>query len=130
MGATKTLSASNVLRIAGASGKQYKEVPWHTARIVVRQFLPFQEYMAAIHNIAKYCSVNDEPAVELADFACRVGIITSYAFIELPEDFDTLYRIVYCSDLYDTVCSAANADQIRAIRKSVSALLYGEDPCV
>ena len=78
------------------------------------------EYFDTIQNILTDIEKDDgSVAIEFIDFAIRTNIIVSYAFVDLPMESDDLFRVVYCSDLYDVVCSYANKAQINSIKKAV-----------
>lgn len=124
MGTVKTLSVNELKRITGISQKQYKTVPWHTTTIVIKQMLSLLEYLTAVDSILESCkSPEGEIAIELLDFAIRVGVISAYAFVELPEDIGELYYLMYASDLYDLVCSVANSSQVESIKKTVDNII-------
>lgn len=126
MGATQVLSLSNVRRIVGVSGKQYKKIVWHTSEIIVKPMLSISEYVQTVRKILNACrGPEDSIALELIDFAIRSNIISAYSFVQMPEDIDELYYIVYVSDLYDKICSVANKDQIESIKKSVMLYVGG-----
>ena len=125
MGQPKTLTKNELMRVVGVSGRQNKKITWHTTEIIVKQFLPLDEYVDVVHQILSDCQINGDGqvAVELVDFAIRMNIISSYAFVNLPEDIESLYAIVYTSDLYDTICANVNNKQIEDIKRSVYAYL-------
>ena len=62
---------------------------------------------------------------ELIDFAIRVNILLSYAFVDLPNDPNTLYYVIYCSDLFDVVCRAINQRQLQSIYRAISLIVGG-----
>ena len=124
MGQTPKVTASTLKRIAGVSGKQYKKVTWHSATITVKQSLTVKEYIDTIHSIIQSCMTPDETcAVELLDFAIRSNVISSYAFVELPESLEDMFYIVYCSDLYETICRNSNSIQIDSIKETVIRMI-------
>lgn len=129
-----TLSLDSVRKVTGSTlslrRNRHKKITWHSAELCLRAFLPFDEYRQVINSIVEYClSPDGEIMYEYVDFATRLAIITSYALIELPEDFDELYFIVYESDLYQTVCSHVNKDQVSAILSAVKSSLGVESWC-
>lgn len=124
MGQTPKVTASTLKRIAGVSGKQYKKVTWHSTTITVKQSLTVKEYIDTIHSIIQSCMTPDETcAVELLDFAIRSNVISSYAFVELPESLEDMFYIVYCSDLYETICRNSNSTQIDSIKETVIRMI-------
>ena len=121
---TKILSENEVKKITGVSKKQYKNVHWHTATIVVKQFISLSEYVDIVRKIISDCKTDDNNiATELIDFSIRVNIISSYSFVDLPKDIDELYYIVYASDLFDTVCSVANKEQVKTLISTVMSMV-------
>lgn len=113
MGQPKTLSANELRRVAGVWGKQYQTVQWHSAQLVVRHSLGINEYISLIRSIVADCGPKDgEVAYELFDFSVRLNVVLAYAFVELPEDIEGAFYILYNSDLYDTVRKYANTAQI------------------
>ena len=119
MGSPQMLSKNQLMRTIGVSPKQYKKVIWHTNEVIVKPFLSASEYVDMIQGILHDCQASDGVVVlELVDFAMRINVISAYAFIELPDTLDDLYYIAY-SDLYDTVCKAANNAQIGSIRYTI-----------
>lgn len=85
------------------------------------------EFEDMINGIRAYCgSGSDVIRLSLVDFATRLNVITSYAFVELPSEVDDLYRIIYDSDLFQTVCNNVNKNQIEAALSFVHGY-YGID---
>ena len=118
----KPLPLSKVRSVVGQRRIKYRKIVWHTAEMYVKTFLTLTEFRQLIDTIIQTCSMEDGALVyELVDFATRVNIIAAYALIELPEDIDELYYVVYESDLYDAVVKNANQWQIDSIVKSVDA---------
>ena len=117
------------MRVTGVSQKQFKTIHWHTATIVVKQILPIDEYIETIHKIITDCRTKeDNVAVELLDFSIRANIVSSYAFIELPDDIEELYYVLYASDLYNVICSNINRCQVDSIINTVRTILnFGGD---
>lgn len=120
MATVSTLSKAALMRTVGVTAKQNKKVVWRTNSIIMRQILTAKEFISTVQNILHDCSSEDGSiAPELIDFAIRVNVISAYAYVELPSDFDELYYAVYASDLYEIVCKNTNSAQIDAIRQAV-----------
>ena len=118
----KPLPLSNVRSVVGRRRIKYRKIVWHTAEMYVKTFLSLDEYKDLIDSIVRTCTAEDGDCIyEMIDFVTRVNIIAAYALIELPEDIDELYYVVYESDLYDVVVKNANQWQIDSIIKSVDA---------
>lgn len=120
------MAEDEVIRLAGEGDVAFKRINWHNAKLVVRTCLSAEEYENTVRGIVDYCRTEDGGiAVEMIDFAERANLIASYALLEMPQDFEKLYRLVYASDLYDTVCAAVSAAQLDAIKRSVR-MICGE----
>lgn len=123
MGQIPKVTASTLKRIAGVSGKQYKKVTWHSTTITVKQFLPINDYMNLVKHIIDDCSDNDDGVVVgLVDFAFKVNVVASYSFIELPKDINDMYYIICVSDLFETISSAINRNQLNSIANIVEGV--------
>ncbi len=121
MGQIKRLSANDVMRVTGVSGKQARKVTWHTAEFIMRPLLSIESYSSLVDRIINDCF--DENGVfnlGVLDFSLRKNIVSAYAFVDLPTDVDDLYRVLYSSDLFDTVCRYANQAQLESILRVVT----------
>lgn len=124
MGSVKTLPLSSVRRITGVSYKQNKKITWHTEEIIVKNMLSMDEFVDVVRKIIGDCMSKDgDIAIELIDFSIKVNIISYYSFVELPDDINELYSIVYSSDLFTTICNSVNAAQIDSIYKTVNNMI-------
>lgn len=124
MGQIPKVTASTLKRVAGVSGKQYKKVPWHSTTLTIKQTLTVKEYIDTIHSIIQSCMTPDETcAVELLDFAIRSNVISSYAFVDLPESLEDMFYIVYSSDLYETIYKNVNSNQVNSIKETVIRMI-------
>ena len=96
MATANVLSANVLKQITGISGKQYKKVAWHTAELVVRQFLDVQEYMNLIHQIISDCKKPDG-SIAFADAVlerARVFIVPGVIF---GSNGDRYVRLSLCA---------------------------------
>lgn len=124
MGQTPKVTANTLKRVAGVSGKHYKKIQWHSTVLTVKQALTVKEYIDTIHSIIQSCMTPDETcAVELLDFAIRSNVISSFAFVELPESLEDMFYIVYMSDLYETICKNVSNNQIESIKETVIRMI-------
>lgn len=120
MGKAYPLTENIINHVTKITHQEFKKINWHNAELYVRPLLSFEEYANAVRAIVGYCFSSEGAfAPEFLDFALRVNIISTYAYVELPDDFDRLYELVYLSDLYDTVCSAVNKAQLDALKQAV-----------
>lgn len=80
-----------------------------------------------ISEIISLC-YNDRDGVmipENADYAYRCCMINNYTDLTLPSDDDELYRLIYATDIYDTVMKHVNRAQADIIRKVVDTTVFG-----
>lgn len=124
MGQIKRLSANDIMRITGVSGRQCKKIMWHASEVVVKNVLSINEFVDVVNAIVHDCSGDDmDKSFMLLDFAFRVNVIDAYAYVELPQDIETLYYVIYASDLFETIYKRTNQAQIDAIFESVRLVL-------
>lgn len=115
------LSKSNLFRITGITGKQYKKIPWHDAFIYVKSIIPFKEMIGMVEYIVNSCiGKNGLFMPEFLDFSLRVCVLNYYSLVELPEDIEEKFYVVYQSDIYDTVVKHINKGQIESIKNSIN----------
>lgn len=106
----------------------YKTITWESYDVVIKQVLSIDEFMDVIHAVFKDCRIPDTDnmvQLELIDFAIKTNIITAYANVDLPENLNELYNIVYGTDLYDTICNNVSKTQVKSIIDSVTLCLSG-----
>ncbi len=106
----------------------YKTITWKSYNIVIKQTLSIDEFMNVIHAVFKDCRVSDSDNIvqlELIDFSIKTNIISAYANVELPENLDELYSIVYGTSLYETIYSNVSKIQVQSIIDSVKLCLSG-----
>lgn len=120
----KKLTSCDIKKVMGTWSGRTKTIQWHTVSFDVKPMLTVQEFITTIRSIIDDCRSADgqEFAVELLDFSIKTNIIAAYAYIELPDDINELFNIVYLSDLYETICRIANNKQISAIEKAAKML--------
>lgn len=107
---------------------RYKTITWESYNIVIKQTLSIDEFMNVIHAVFKDCRVPDSDNIvqlELIDFSIKTNIISAYANVELPENLDELYSIVYGTSLYETIYSNVSKIQVQSIIDSVKLCLSG-----
>lgn len=116
------ISAEQLQMLTNPSDLQYKKVQWHkNMTLYVRQFLPFREMLDLIDAIVSSGLSKDGSTFlpELVDFSTRLYITSTYAAVELPKDTDAQYRVLYTTDLYETVCKNINQSQLSTILKCI-----------
>lgn len=116
---------SQMMRNAAKSiENRVKRVKWMNYEFSVRYSIGFSEYVKLIQKVVADCqNDNGEIAIELIDFSLRSNIIATYANIELPDNLDEVFRIVYASGLYELVEGAVNLSQIKSIETTVRMII-------
>lgn len=116
---------SQMMRNAAKSiENRVKRVKWMNYEFSVRYSIGFSEYVKLIQKVVADCqNDNGEIAIELIDFSLRSNIIATYANIELPDNLDEVFRIVYASGLYELVENAVNLSQIKSIETTVRMII-------
>lgn len=106
----------------------YKTIKWHSYDIVLKQLLSFDQFVNVVRAIFKDCKIPDTDnmvQLELIDFAIKTNIISAYANVELPENSEDLYKVIYGTDLYELVCDNVSRVQVKSIIDSVMLCLSG-----
>lgn len=100
-------------------GKDYR-VQWRGMNLVVKKLLSMDEMAVMFSDIMNECTIGiNEVAYILLDYSFRKHVILYYSNAILPDNPDDINYIIYETDLFDTVCSHANSDQVMAIKKSI-----------
>lgn len=121
----KKLTLNDIKRVMGSFSSRTKTIQWHSASFDIKPMLTVDEYITTIRNIIGDCRSSDGEniALELVDFSIKANIIAAYAFVELPKEANSLFDIVYRSDLYEYICKVANSKQIDAIKEAVWTII-------
>ena len=126
MSSLRPISAAQLQMQASPAGKQYKRIEWHNhLQLYVRPILSMREMVDTVRGIIGSV-VDHEKEIyrpEMLDFAIRVWTVMSYALVELPDDAEEQYYLLYTTDLYDTVKKYINSGQFDAILSAVKAEL-------
>ena len=89
--------------------------------ISVRPLLTFRETSCFVNTVMAAC-FDDEHGIavpEAMDFAIRANTVLRYTNLELPEDLEEQYTILYGTDIYDTIRQNIQTAQLDAIIKTI-----------
>lgn len=100
-------------------------VSWNGLNLAVRRLIGTDETIKLVCVVLDQCWSGDGYLKEKMDFTLRSAIITFYSNAGLPEDAELRQRIVYETDLYETVRMKANEKQIAAIEDAVRMYMQG-----
>lgn len=121
MSAITIMSEEELLQTAAIPAKKTKEICWHNHQITIKEQITFREYLALIQRILDDSERDGNVTYETVDFATRVNIVGSFAFIDLPKDIQKLYDIMYGTDLYNCIVAEIKQWQFDRILEVIQA---------
>lgn len=100
---------------------EYKEEKFYQdGDVTYKTILNFDEAIQFSTNVASSCIGDDgEYIPEAYDYAIRSCVIGYYTNVELPENNDDRYALLYNTPLYKLTMSKINRQQFNAIKKSI-----------
>lgn len=114
------IDAKKLMKIGMRGYKDTIDVNWHGVIIKVKYMLDMDEEHMLIQSIMNCCMTNDGNFVpELLDISIRANIVKTYSSVELPEDISEQHKLLYYSDLFDTIVNNVNKNQTEHILKLV-----------
>ena len=110
-----------LLSAVTANIPKYKTVVWRGTAITVRTVLTARDVSRMFDSVMAVCYDKERDLFfpEMADFAFRAGVLIWYAGAELPDDIEEQYRLVYGTNLYDTVRTAICGAQADALWRAI-----------
>ena len=98
-----------------------KLIMWHGVAITVKTFLTLEEVTIFIQKVIdiSYDAATHDCLSEIADFAIRTTVLSMYGNVEMPDNTDELYELVYRIDIYDAIVAVINQGQFNAILKAI-----------
>lgn len=118
--AVEKVAATDVRRVTRTYHGKQRTIQWRGLPLTVKRLLTPSELVKTITEMIDRCRSGEDECPWLIDLSFRIGIVTSYALIELPGDLDELNFIMYETDLFEKVCENINQDQLSFIRNAVS----------
>lgn len=95
-------------------------VDFHGQELVITKVIAPEDMFELVRQIADGCFAPDGTyAPEVFDLLLRAGIVTEYSNVRLPQNVDHMSRILYGTDLYDTVIAHISAGQYNAAYDAV-----------
>lgn len=100
-------------------------VNWRGKVIRVKKLIDPPSVVEAVDTIVQMCIDGENGAVmpEIEEYAIRATIISMYTDILLPENAEDCYRLIFLTDLYESVVKNTSKPQIDSIRDSVNRWL-------
>lgn len=113
-----SIISSEVIAPHIPKGATLRYVMWQGIRLTVRTMLSFRETIEMCGCIVAACRSDEDGALhpECMEAALRSEVVRRYAFIKPPDDIEEEYRLLFGTNIYQTICAAINADQLEAIK--------------
>lgn len=120
MASERKVSVEQLRKIGSAPAS--RTVMWHGIAVTVRTLLPFSETVQFVGSVLASCydKSHDRFVPEMKDFAIRANTVLRYACVELPDDFEEQYALLYTTDIYDFVLSVINRPQLDSILETIN----------
>lgn len=118
---TKKINSTELLNIINKFDKEYTELSWNGVDIKIRHTLSFSVMMSFVDYVSKLCFSEESGAYlpEVKDFGIKTSILELYAGIEMPNEIEDMYKLVYHSDLVDRVIERINQTQLAEIVNAI-----------
>ena len=99
-------------------------IDWHGEQLSINRTIGFMDIVSATESIVDNCFGADGNYIPcLRDFFERKVMVELYTNVELPEDVDTQYNVLYRTDLVDTIATHADPVQLSEFSHSVAVKL-------
>ena len=131
MAEVKTVTPREIKQITNAISDKPKTILWHGKRINVNPLLSLKEMFELVDEIMAGCIKEPEKTIvlEAVDFIFKIKTLSKYTDIMLPDDLEEQYRIIYASDLVESVFSNVNQIQLNVLRDVIRAYT-GFNACI
>lgn len=100
-------------------------VNWHGAKLCIKKTLPVKDMLEVVQNVVRGSFADDDLNYmpELTDFVLLREVMSKYTNVDLPEDTEELYELLYRTDLMDVVLDNINGRQFTKIYNAINAKL-------
>ena len=107
------------------SAPSHRIIMWHGIAVTLRPLLPLIEVTQFVNSVMNSCydKEHDTFVPDMKDFAFRVNTVSRYACVELPQDIEEQYSVLYNTDIFDTILSHINKAQIESIREAINTCM-------
>lgn len=107
------------------SAPSHRVIMWHGIAMTLRPLLPLVEVTQFVNSVMNSCydKEHDVFVPDMKDFAFRVNTVSRYACVELPQDIEEQYSVLYNTDIFDTILSHINKAQIESIREAINTCM-------
>lgn len=103
--AVNKVSAKELLSAAEGSYTPYSEIEWRGISLKIKKHLSLDEMVGFVMRVVDNCfeEGTERYRPELKDFILKDTVLESYGGLTLPKNVGERYRIIYHSDILDTV---------------------------
>lgn len=97
-----------------------RRIQWRGLDVIIRSMIDLPEIPSFFSSVMSACydEEHDLFMPEMLDFAVRANTVLRYSNIILPDDAEEQYRILYGTDLFQTVKDNICFDQVESIIKA------------
>ncbi len=122
---TKTVSVNAIEDVMKNEFHNETTIQWHGVDIVVKKTISLQNAMEFVNQVVNGCfsDADGDYMPELKDYAIRACMIEKYTNIRLPENTNTMYNMMYQTDLCEHVCAAIDKAQFTALVDAINEKL-------
>ena len=88
-----------------------------TMSVRLKRLLGYEEAMAFVEDIVAQCT-NIERSVyrpEAFDFSVKMNTLVHYAGVEKADSMESVYSVIYCTDLYEVIRGEIDEEQYMAL---------------
>lgn len=125
MDTTKKITYEDCKKVINDISMLTAEVDWNGLELNVKKNLSFSEAANFVSYVVGLCFIEgtNEYIPEARDFAIRVCTIESYTNVELPESIEERNKVVYNTDLMQTVLKNVDAQQFNSLIQAIDIKL-------
>lgn len=117
----KRITINAFERVMNENYQPVAEIEWNGLTVEVKRTLSFAEMTGFISGVVAAC-YNTETGVytpEAKSFAVKLMVLENYANFTMPSSPEKMYKLIYCTDAFDTVIRYVNQAQFREICDSI-----------
>lgn len=97
-------------------------VNWHGNKLVIKRTLTAMEMLQIVENVTRG-SFNDDNASftpELTDFVFLREVVEKYTNVDIPQDVEDLYALLYRTDIIDVIMDNINGRQFTKMYNAIT----------
>jgi hypothetical protein len=122
MADVKTVTPREIKQITNAICEKPKTILWHGKRININPLLSFKETFELVSDVINGCTKSEDNVIiaEVVDFVFKSKTLEKYGNIELPDDIESQYQIIYGSDIVKNVWGSVNKEQLDMLKRTIN----------